>query len=385
MAMRKAQRQKAKLRLGMSGPAGSGKTFGSLLIAFGITGTWEDICLIDTENHSGDLYADYHQNGTDIGEYNIIDLSAPYSPDKYVAAIKECEREGIKVIIIDSLTHAWAGEGGLLDKKGQMEKKPGANSWTAWRDITPMHNQLVETILQSSCHIIATLRAKMEHVQEKDSNGKTIIRKVGMNPIQRDGMEYEFTSFIDIDQDHQATCSKDRTSMFDGKVWTPGIETGRVLLEWLETGIDVAQTISQVLKDTIIDMAKSAGLTGAELTTMIKTDYHKQFSQLTEIEGGEIVAHLQSKIDQLPTDIFPSEPLPVLKKEESLFNDTIDEKTMKAIHARASELGMDHDDLRKYAQCTYPIKSLKDLIQKQAKELLADLRALPSREQAVGA
>lgn len=239
--MRKAQRRKAKLRLGLSGPAGSGKTMGALLQAYGITGNWEDICLIDSENFSGDLYANYSKNGIEIGEYNVISLTAPYTPKKYIAAIKECESTDIKCIIIDSLTHAWAGVGGLLDKKGQIEKsnKPGVNSWTAWRDITPMHNNLVDAILSSKCHIIATLRAKMEHVQEKDPvTGRAVVRKIGMNPIQRDGMEYEFTTFIDIDQDHQCTSSKDRTSIVDGRVFQLTIDLGRQFLQWLESGVD---------------------------------------------------------------------------------------------------------------------------------------------------
>ena len=236
--MRKAQRRKAKLRLGLSGPAGSGKTLGALLLAYGITGNWGDICLIDSENYSGELYANTTKAGVDIGEYNIISLTVPYTPEKYTAAIRECEDAGIKVIIVDSLTHAWAGEGGLLDKKGQMEKKAGVNSWTAWRDITPMHNRLVESILSSKVHIIATLRAKMEHVSEKNDQGKTVIRKLGINPIQRDGMEYEFTTFVDVDQDHQCTSSKDRTGIVDGKAFQLSPHLGKQFLDWLETGVD---------------------------------------------------------------------------------------------------------------------------------------------------
>ena len=239
--MRKAQRKKAKLRLGISGPAGGGKTLGALLFAYGITGDWDDICIIDSENYSGDLYANSTKAGVEIKEYNIISLAAPYTPEKYVSAIRECESAGIKVVIIDSLTHAWAGVGGLLDKKGQIEKsnKPGVNSWTAWRDITPMHNNLVDTILSSKCHIVATLRAKMEHVQEKDpSTGRVVVRKIGMNPVQRDGMEYEFTTFVDVDQDHQCTSSKDRTSIVDGRVFQLLPELGKQFLEWLESGTD---------------------------------------------------------------------------------------------------------------------------------------------------
>jgi hypothetical protein len=242
--IRKAQRRKAKLRLGLSGPAGSGKTFSALLMAYGITNDWDKIALIDTENHSGELYADYNQNGHKIGEYGYIEIVPPYTPEKYIAAIRECEENGIECIIIDSLTHAWAGEGGLLDKKGQIEKKTG-NGWTAWRDITPVHNRLVETILASKCHVIATLRAKMDYVQEKFGD-KTVIRKVGMNPIQREGMEYEFTVFIDLDQDHTATSSKDRTSLFDGKTFKPDIHDGKKLLAWLESGTDELPPVAPV-------------------------------------------------------------------------------------------------------------------------------------------
>jgi hypothetical protein len=238
--MRKAQRRKAKARVGISGPAGSGKSYSSLLIAYGICGDWEKVCLVDTESGSGDLYANHSKDGITIGEYNIIPIDPPYTPEKYMAAIRECEEAGMEVVIIDSLTHAWAGEGGLLDKKGQIEKKTG-NGWTAWRDVTPIHNQLVESILHSKCHIISTLRAKMDYVQDKDSNGRTTIRKIGMNPIQRDGMEYEFTVFLDIDQDHHATTSKDRTSILDGLTFRPGIDTGRKLQAWLESGAEVPE------------------------------------------------------------------------------------------------------------------------------------------------
>lgn len=277
MARRVAQRRKAKLRLGISGPAGSGKTMSSLLMAYGITGDWSKITVIDTENGSGDLYADYHKDGLEIGEYNVCPITPPYSPEKYIAAIKECEDAGDEVIVIDSLTHAWAGEGGLLDKKGQIEKKTG-NGWTAWRDVTPLHNRLVETILGSKCHIIATLRAKMDYVQEKDANGKTVIRKVGMNPIQRDGMEYEFTVFLDIDQDHNATTTKDRTSLLDGLVFRPGVDTGKALFGWLETGIDVPpepmqkQEVKPVNWPAFWTSVKQLGYTEEEVHKIAGTD-----------------------------------------------------------------------------------------------------------------
>lgn len=241
MQIRKAERKKAKLRLGISAPSGAGKTYSSLLIGYGITGDWSKVGLIDTENGSGDLYAH-------LGDYSVIPIEAPFTPDKYSQAIKLFEDNGFEVIIIDSLSHAWAGEGGILDIQSAVAAaSKSGNSYTAWREVTPKHNALVNTILQSKCHIIATMRAKTEYVQEKNENGKTEIRKVGLAPIQRDGMEYEFTVMLDVSLNHTASASKDRTSLFDGQYFKPGIETGKKLLEWLETGVDPEQQRQELL------------------------------------------------------------------------------------------------------------------------------------------
>jgi hypothetical protein len=196
---KKAERKKAKLRLALAGPAGSGKTYGALQIAFGLGGR---VAMIDTENHSGELYSH-------LGNYDVAVIDPPFIPEKYTEAIREAERLGYGIIIVDSLTHAWAGQGGLLDIHGNIADR-GGNSWTAWRQVTPRHNELVEAMLQSKCHVIATMRSKMGYVQTVE-NEKTIIKKVGMSPIQRDGMEYEFTVFIDIDINHVAMATKDRT------------------------------------------------------------------------------------------------------------------------------------------------------------------------------
>lgn len=225
---RKAERRKAKLRLGLVGPAGSGKTYGALLIAMGLGGK---IALIDTENGSGDLYAH-------LGNYDVCTLDAPYTVQKYLTAIDEAERAGYDVLIIDSLSHAWAGEGGLLDQQGKIADSGRGNSYTAWRQVTPWHNKLVEAMLTSKCHIIATMRAKTEYVQEKNDKGKTEIKKVGMAPVQRDGMDYEFGVVFDLDVNHNATVSKDRTSLFDGQIFRPSQKTGEALKNWLESGIE---------------------------------------------------------------------------------------------------------------------------------------------------
>lgn len=228
MEFRKAERRKAKLRLGITGVAGSGKTYGALLVAFGLGGK---IAMIDTENGSGDLYSA-------LGDYDICSLSAPFTVQKYLDAIKTAENAGYDIIIIDSLSHAWAGEGGLLDMQGKIADSGRKNSFAAWREVTPLHNKLIDTMLASKCHIIATMRSKTDYVQVENEKGRMEIRKVGLAPVQRDGMEYEFGVIFDLGINHIVNVSKDRTSLFDGEVFKLSQETGQALKKWLDTGID---------------------------------------------------------------------------------------------------------------------------------------------------
>jgi hypothetical protein len=263
MEIRPAQRKKAKLRLGIAAPSGAGKTYSSLLLAFGLGGK---IGLIDTEHGSGDLYAH-------LGEYDIIQIEAPYSVKKYTDAIHAFEEAGYTTIIIDSLTHAWAGDGGLLDKQGKMADR-GTNSFAAWRTITPEHNALVDSMLKSPCHIIATMRAKQEYVLETNDKGKQQPKKVGMAPVQREGMEYEFTVMLDVDMHHIASASKDRTSLFDGQFFKIDKGTGETLLQWLETGKD-APVIEYLSTDQITavqDALADIGMTKEQLCKAVKVD-----------------------------------------------------------------------------------------------------------------
>jgi len=230
MSFQKAERKKAKLRLAIMGPSGSGKTLSSILIAMGLGGK---IAMIDTENGSGELYS--HK-----GEYAIDQITAPYTPDKYIQKIHEAEKVGYGVIIIDSISHAWAGEGGMLemvDKETQASRSK--NSYMAWGKITPKHNQLIEAISTSPAHIICTCRTKTAYEIVDNGNGKKAPQKIGLSPVFRDGIEYEFTVVLDIaTENHTATSSKDRTSLFDGQNFTPTVETGEKLIEWLNTGVD---------------------------------------------------------------------------------------------------------------------------------------------------
>ncbi|WP_301963053.1 AAA family ATPase [uncultured Megasphaera sp.] len=225
---KQAVRQVAKLRLALSGPSGSGKTYSALLIASGIV-PMEKVAVIDTENGSANLYAN-------LGTYSVLTLHPPYTPKKYIEAIRAAEQEGFELVIIDSLSHAWNGEGGLLEQKDKAtDAKYKGNGWAAWREVTPEYNKLIETMLNSPCHIIATMRAKTEYMQD-DSNGRKRIVKVGAAPIQRDGIEYEFTVVFDLSIDHVATVNKDRTRLFDGQYFMPTPDVGKTLKQWLDAG-----------------------------------------------------------------------------------------------------------------------------------------------------
>ena len=226
---RKAERKKTFLKIGISAPSGAGKTYSSLKIAYGITNDWSKIAVIDTENGSADLYSD-------LGDYSVCEITPPFTPQKYIDAINSAVEYGFEVLIIDSLTHAWTGEGGLLDIQDKATKaSKSGNSYNAWREVTPLHNKLVDTILQAKCDVIITTRAKAEYVITED-NGKKSYKKIGLAPIFRDGLEYEMTVFFDMTQEHIASSSKDRTGLFDGKNFVPSEETGKQLSEWRNSG-----------------------------------------------------------------------------------------------------------------------------------------------------
>lgn len=259
----KVTKRRAKLRLGMSGPAGSGKTYSALLIAHGLGGR---IGLIDTEHGSGDLYADLLSEG-----YDVLQLTPPFTPSRYIDAMHMMEQAGVSTVIVDSLSHAWSGEGGSLDKHGKIADRSG-NRWQAWRQVTPEHNALVEALLQSPCHVIATMRAKTEYVQEKDErSGRLVVRKIGLAPVMRDGIDYEFTIFMELDNQHMAHVGKDRTQLFDGMIIKPDVKTGRTLRSWLVSGVDALTpaTLAQEQKSVLID--------GLEKSTTIK-DLYKAFT-----------------------------------------------------------------------------------------------------------
>lgn len=224
---RKATKAQAKLRMAITGPSGSGKTFTALSVASALG----HIAVIDTERGSASKYAD-------LFDFDVLELTE-YHPRNYIDAIQAARDGGYDVLIIDSLSHAWTGQGGVLELVDRAAKRSQTqNSFAAWRDVTPLHNQLVDTILGTSLHIIATMRSKTEYVLEKDDRGRTSPRKVGLAPVQRDGMEYEFDVVAEMDMENNLLISKSRCIPLTNVVINrPDVRLGETLKEWLSDGV----------------------------------------------------------------------------------------------------------------------------------------------------
>ncbi len=224
MKFAKATRKKCKMKLSLQGPSGSGKTYSALLLAKGMTGDLSKVAVIDTENGSSHLYAK-------LGTYSVLKLEAPFTPEKYIEAIQCAIQEGFECVIIDSLSHEWFGTGGILEIHSNMQ----GNSFTNWSKLTPRHNALIETVVSSDIHILATLRSKTEYVIQQ-VNGKNIPEKVGLKSVQRDDTEYELTISFELNKNFMSTVSKDRTGLFKTQ---PELvineQVGKRIMEWCNT------------------------------------------------------------------------------------------------------------------------------------------------------
>ena len=302
MEILKAARKRAKIKMALQGPSGSGKTMSSLLISYGLCGDWSKIAVIDTENHSAELYSH-------LGEYNVINIAAPYSPEKYQEAIKLCEKSGMAVIIIDSISHEWEGSGGILDLHSSM----AGNSFTNWSKLTPRHNAFVQSILQSSCHVIGNIRSKQEYVLQEKS-GKFIPEKVGLKGVTREGMDYEFTIVLEIDIKHNATSSKDRTEIFTNKPeFKISVDTGKLILQWCNSGTASANLVLPDVKDALMEEKINACISIENLIALFKQQpkelqehYQPSFTKRRrELEPNKIPDNL---ISHLPKIILNGKP-----------------------------------------------------------------------------
>lgn len=234
----RAERTQARLRLALQAPSGGGKTATSLLIAKGMVAALQArgklpthldgvyIGLLDTERDSAKLYSH-------LVPFDTLVLEPPYSPARYLGALRALERVGYPIIIVDQITHEWYGEGGVLQ---MVAANKGPNDWAKWNGPTQEHDAFIDGLLFSPSHLICTMRSKTEYVLEKNDAGKYVPKRIGMAAKQREGTEYEFTTLLDLEVGtNNATCLKNRTELFTvgGKVGRMGPEWGEKLIDWV--------------------------------------------------------------------------------------------------------------------------------------------------------
>ncbi len=240
LAIVDAAREMAYIKILISSPAGGGKTMSALLMAYGLTEDWSKVLIIDTENKSGSLYVGAEVDKVKIGTYKTIQLAAPYTVERYLKAIEMAEKSGTQCLIIDSLSHAWTAEGGLLDLHTKITAASrSGNSYTAWKDVTPLHAKLVEKIMNCKMHVIIAARSKTEYVLTQGEKGGMAPKKVGMGIVFRDGIEYEVSIALEVDQaSHVAQVTKDRTTIFrDTPFFMITPENGQQIAKWLKSNV----------------------------------------------------------------------------------------------------------------------------------------------------
>lgn len=311
--IRKAERTQVSPKIAISGPSGSGKTLTALMMAYGITKDWSKILVIDTENNSAELYANATiKNITkNIGQFDVIPFGPPFSPQRYVEAINVAEQAKYQVVIVDSLSHSWNGSGGALD----MVNNSSVNSYAAWKSVTPVFQRMIDKILQSNCTVICTMRAKQEYVMETNDKGKQAPKKVGMAPIIRDGIEYEFTTVIDMNLDHYGFASKDRTGMFNGQLVMDD-SIGQAFEEWRING-------SPIIREHIAPVA----------TTMTANTFNQPAAVGNSVTGQAV--DFSSSTPPAQPIVLPVAPPPVAPQftvdHQTIINKIVDAATLKGV------------------------------------------------------
>lgn len=313
MQLTKATRRKVKLKIGLAGVSGGGKTYSALLLAKGLAGSFDKVAVIDTENGSADLYAH-------LGDYSTLTLDAPFSPEKYIEAIKMCEDAGVEVIVIDSMTHEWAGSGGCLE----IQEKLGGR-YQDWAKVKPRHRKFLDTILASPCHVITTVRSKQDYAMNVE-NGKSRVTKLGMKQVTEEGFEYELTLSFDVSLNHLASTSKDRTGMFTDKPEFMITEkTGEQLADWGSKGIDAPVEPKEPIEPTVeaqkgikrymdtipgktkskqyYATAKEAGIEAMKAKAMVKEQFKlESYNDVEEKQLQAMINAVKKKVDSVAVE-----------------------------------------------------------------------------------
>jgi hypothetical protein len=281
IGFKKAKREQIWIKVLGAGASGSGKTYSMLRLATGFAKkSGGKIAAIDTENGRIRYYANEF-------DFDDLQLSAPYTPEKYIEAIESAVESGYTILIIDSITHEW-------DYCLEVHSKMPGNSYTNWSKITPRHDPFMEKILQSPLHIFATVRGKDEYVME-DKNGKQVPKKVGLGYKQRDNTEYNYTVTFNIDQQsHIADAMKDNTHLFENRYDVLTEKDGMALYDWANSGDAPAQ---KPQPKTNVEQFKEIETVIVDDLTKVKEDIKALVSKLSSegVSEADIKTAIKNK------------------------------------------------------------------------------------------
>lgn len=298
MQVQEAIREKQKALIGLVGPSGSGKSVSALRLAYGIVKEmypdlpveelWKKIGAADTEHKRLLNYVGQEFDGIKIGSFKYINFEPPFNTERYNMAIKLLQQQGVEVIIVDSLSHQWQGEGGVVETHGQMQ----GNSFQNWGKLAPESSKLVKSLTTSNVHTITTLRVKSDYVIEQ-IDGKNVPKKVGMKPVQKDDMEYEFDTVFSIGMDHMARVSKDITNLFEDEFLITEV-IGSKLYRYLELGVDVQaeerarREAAEKVKVEQVTKIREWSSTNEEIAKIVTNSEFKKNKQLEEFSVQDV-------------------------------------------------------------------------------------------------
>ena len=293
MALRKAVKSESRLRMAIVGPAGSGKTFSALKLAAGLAGN-KRVALFDTEHGSAAKYADHF-------DFDVDNILPPFHPDKFCQAIRDAAQAGYGVVILDSLSHAWNGEGGMLDiVEGFAKRMKNPNSFAAWKDATPIQNRLTEAIVGADIHVIVTMRSKTEYVLQTNERGQQQPRKVGMAAIQRSEYDYEFDVVMEMDAANNGIITKTRCSELNEGVFPkPGKQVTDILTKWLSGNPAPAQQpiVTQTPEQRQPIAIESRTNDAASATPVTEPTGQDLNDEQLQIAAGRIAAGMKAPTD----------------------------------------------------------------------------------------
>jgi hypothetical protein len=302
--VRKAKREKLIAAVQLAGPSGAGKTLSALLMAYGMMKEvhpnlsdeelWDKIGLVDTEHERSLVYEGMEKSGVKIGQFLFVPLDKPYTISRYNEAVKAIKNAGAEVVILDSTSHAWEAEGGLLD----LQQQKGGN-FQAWREINPVYAQFVDLSIGVThrIHTISTARSKQEYAMEQSETGKLSVKKLGLKQVQRDSLEYEFQVVFNIDMEHKATVSKDNSGLFEGNNTMITPDHGRKLMQWLDKGIDVKGKEEEDRQE-FIKMIEEACKLNEDALVKVNEIEHKMQKSINELPYN-LVQLAWSRVEQV--------------------------------------------------------------------------------------